>query len=196
MEVSETDKRQLQHFERMARGMDLRRRELLHEAQVRTEAQLYEYRMAVLAEFEKVSSKFSMAQIARTTGMARSTLYRWNERLQQERIIAQAASMGVSVERPGLAGGGGAFMTTPAAGGIEAVPEVDLDQSYEDAGWMNPKRIVTGEVGATSRDGEVWLFGADGHGWNKSTNVEVESRDAWPNGAADLFDRITAESNE
>lgn len=190
--MSEQDKRDLESFGRMAEGMEARRRELLAEAHRRAEIELHQYRMTVLNKLEGLTKIYSVSQIVRTTGIARSTIYRWLERLRQERIVSEAASRGIQLE--GLGGIGGFGASPVSEGGQLLMPSAEPEpekKSFEELGWCNIKRIASGEIGATDGSGDVWLFdNEDGSAWNKTQNAQVNERKNWPEGAEEMVDSL------
>lgn len=188
-EVSEQEKRELEAFGEMANGMERRRKELLAEAHRRAELELLQYRMKVLEKLEELTGKYSVSQIVRLTGLARSTVYRWLERLRQERVIAEAAAKGVVLDSLGGLGGFGAAHI----GGsplLQGPDPVVAKKTPEELGWRNLKRTVSGEIGATDAAGNVWLFSDDGEAWNKTKNERIDTVANWPEGAEELVDSL------
>lgn len=187
--MSEQDKRELEAFGRMAQGMETRRKELLAEAHRRAETELHQYRMTVLSKLEELVQKHNASQIVKATGLARSTVYRWLERLRNERIIAEAVSKGIAMETLGGMGGfGAASVVDLPKGDAPAAPT----KTHSELGWRNVKRLVSGEIGATDNTGNVWVFNSEtGEGWNKTENINAEGRENWPEGAEDLVDSLT-----
>lgn len=189
--ISEQEKRDLEAFARLAEGMESRRKELLAEAHLRAEMELHQYRMTVLNKLDELTQRHSVSQIVRITGLARSTVYRWMERLRQERIIAEAAAKGIEIQSLGTLGG---FGSSPATGAAQAalVPEVveKAKRSFEELGWRNAKKTASGEIGGTDAKGDVWLFNDDGEAWNKTKNETFDGRENWPEGAEELVDSL------
>ena len=190
--ISEQDKRELEQFGRMAEGMENRRKELLAEAHRRAELELHQYRMTVLNTLESLTKKHSVSQIVRTSGLARSTVYRWMERLRNERMYAEAAAKGITLEAVGGLGGFGSAGARDAdlLSGSAEVPS-EPKKTHEELGWRNAKRLVSGEVGGIDGNGHTWTFNPEtGEGWNKTENITVDSRSNWPEGAEELVDSL------
>lgn len=190
--ISEQDKRELEQFGRMAEGMENRRKELLAEAHRRAELELHQYRMTVLNTLESLTKKHSVSQIVRTSGLARSTVYRWMERLRNERMYAEAAAKGITLEAVGGLGGFGSAGARDAdllSGSAEA-PEPEK-RTPEELGWRNIKKLVSGEVGGVDCNGHTWTFNPEtGEGWNKTENSTTDGRANWPEGAEELVDSL------
>lgn len=192
--ISEQEKRELESFGRLADGMETRRKELLAEAHRRAEIELHQYRMSVLNKLEELTKRYSVSQIVKATGLARSTVYRWMERLRQERIVAEAASRGIMLGGVGGLGGFGATSVadTDLLVGGDGSPLPQEQKTPEELGWRNIKRTVSGEIGAIDRQGDTWMFNADdGEAWNKTKNERIDSVANWPEGAKELVDSLT-----
>ena len=186
-EVSEQDARALQQFVKMANSMKSRHQELMREARRRADLEMAQFRTTVLLELERLGKKYSLNHISRETGISRTTLYRWLEQLQHERILAEAASRGIVIESAGQ-NGPAAGLSLDSLRGLSVSLEPE-EVSPKGMGWSDGKRLASGEVGATDRAGNIWIFNPDtGEAWNKTENATVSGVGNWPAGAELLVD--------
>jgi transposase-like protein len=190
--LTEQDKRDFDTFARMAGGMEERRRELLSEAHRRAELELHQYRLTVLSSLKEMLTRFTVSMIVRETGIARSTVYRWIERMRNEDIMAEAASKGIVLE---------STIVTPALQSAAQFASQYSDDAHllatsgsstpEELGWHKARLSASGEVGATDLAGDQWVFTLDGEAWNKTRNEVSDGFAEWPSGAKEVFDSLT-----
>lgn len=189
-DFSEKDLKEFDAFARLAEGMETRRVELLADAHRRAEMELYQYRMTVLKSLKKLLSKHSISQIAKKTGLARSTIYRWVERLRNEDLIAEAASKGIRLDSANALGGLGGGATGHLFNDTD-LPEATPVETAADLGWKSSKKIASGEVSTIDIKGDTWLLNGNGEAWNKTQNAVVSGFDDWPKGAREVFDILS-----
>lgn len=190
--LTEEQRIQISRFAEMASGIEDMRQSIISEAHRRAEMEVHSYRLNMLAHLKKLLNQHSVGTIAKETGMARSTVYRWRERMRQEELIAEAARHGISI-----GGGGGKnplLSDDPITPGFNveiAANKFGADAEATDVGWKGAKLIpVSGEVTATDRNGDQWVLNDDGEAWNKTQDKVVNGFANWPSGAKTVFDVV------
>ncbi len=160
--------KELEAFGKLSTGLETRRRELIGEVHRQVELELTEYRASIIETLNRLLEKYSVNEISRTSGVARSTIYRWLDNSRQEKGQPKKKK-------------------TPKPQEIENTEQQETQTNTE---WSGAKLTISGEVGAIDHNGEAWLFGQDGEAWNRTQNTRIGSTQNWPQGAQQLANTL------